>query len=234
MRRIGSTRGGVALSCLLTVALAQLGRAQLPNAPVLQNAFVNPGITAALNFSNLSGASSYAGAAAWAPGSARFQVSAGLGAQTHSGGPTRTVYGARVNVPFVGATSSLGFSAFVGYGVLSGGGSLDSSEAKSVVPLGVTAGYRKPIGTSHGFSIYGRRSTSSWPAAAVQATSTCFVAPSVWMWASPPPSVSRLDWSSEDRSQQAPESRREQHLAAQSLMLSVQAGSWLAFCPPSS
>jgi len=155
MRRIGSTRGGVALSCLLTVALAQLGRAQLPNAPVLQNAFVNPGITAALNFSNLSGASSYAGAAAWAPGSARFQVSAGLGAQTHSGGPTRTVYGARVNVPFVGATSSLGFSAFVGYGVLAGGGSLDSSEAKSVVPLGVTAGYRKPIGTSHGFSIYG-------------------------------------------------------------------------------
>lgn len=154
MRRVGSFCGGVALSCLLTVAMARVSEGQLPNAPVLQNAFVNPGVTAALNFSNLSGASSYAGAAAWAPGSARFQFSAGLGAQTHSGGSTRTVYGARVNVPFVGATSSVGFSAFAGYGALSGG-NLDSSEAKSLVPLGVTAGYRKAIGTSRGFSIYG-------------------------------------------------------------------------------
>lgn len=154
MGRMGSSCGGVSLSCLLIIALAHVGEGQLPNAPVLQNAFVNPGVTAALNFSNLSGASSYAGAAAWAPGSARFQFSAGLGAQTHSSEPTRTIYGARVNIPFVGATSSVGFSAFVGYGALSGG-SLDSAEAKSLVPIGVTAGYRKAVGSTHGFSIYG-------------------------------------------------------------------------------
>ena len=154
MGRTGSSCGGVSLSCLLIIALAHVGEGQLPNAPVLQNAFVNPGVTAALNFSNLSGASSYAGAAAWAPGSARFQFSAGLGAQTHLSEPTRTIYGARVNIPFVGATSSVGFSAFVGYGALSGG-SLDSAEAKSLVPIGVTAGYRKAVGSTHGFSIYG-------------------------------------------------------------------------------
>ena len=146
--------GGAALICLLVASLADVSYAQLPNTPVLQNAFVNPGVTAAVDFTNLSGWSSYAGAAAWAPGSRRFQFSAGVGAQTHSGESGRTVYGGRLNIPIMGANGSFGLSAFVGYGGLSGG-TLDSTIAKSLLPLGVTAGYRKAIGTNHGFSIYG-------------------------------------------------------------------------------
>ena len=154
MRRMGSHWGGAALICLLIASYVKVSRAQLPNTPALQNAFVNPGVTAAVDFTNLGGWSSYTGAAAWAPGSRRFQFSAGVGAQTHSGEPGRTVYGGRLNVPIVGANNSFGFSAFVGYGGLSGG-TIDSTVAKSLVPLGVTAGYRKALGTSRGFSIYG-------------------------------------------------------------------------------
>lgn len=154
MKRIRTSLAAILLAGIWSFAHSLPVRAQIPGTPVLQNAFVNPGVTAAVNFSNLSGASSYAGAAAWAPGSARFQFSGGVGAQTHSGGSTRTVYGGRLTIPFVGATSSFGFGAFVGYGGMSGGG-LDSSDAKSLVPLGVTAGYRKAIGASHGISIYG-------------------------------------------------------------------------------
>jgi len=154
MRRIGSRWGGVALICLLVASLAEVSLAQLPNMPVLQNAFVNPGVTAAVDFTNLAGWSSFAGAAAWAPGSRRFQLSVGVGGQTHSGESSRTVYGGRVNVPIIGANSSFGVSGFMGYGGLSGG-TIDSTVAKSLLPIGVTAGYRKAIGTSHGFSIYG-------------------------------------------------------------------------------
>lgn len=154
MRRMRSLSDSVALVGLLVASLGKASHAQLPNTPVLQNAFVNPGATVAVDFTNLSGWSSYAGAAAWAPGSRRFQFSGGVGAQTHSGAPTRTVYGGRLNIPIVGANSSFGFSAFVGYGGLSGG-TLDSTIAKALLPVGVTAGYRKAIGTSHGFSVYG-------------------------------------------------------------------------------
>lgn len=154
MRRKGSKWVSAALACLLVVSVGEVSHSQLPNTPILQNAFVNPGVTAAVDFTNLGGWSSFAGAAAWAPGSKRFQFSGGVGAQTHSGEPTRTVYGGRLNIPIIGANSSFGFSAFVGYGGLSGG-TLDSTIAKALLPVGVTAGYRKAIGTSHGFSIYG-------------------------------------------------------------------------------
>jgi hypothetical protein len=154
MQRILILCRGAALSSLLILSVARPSRGQLPNTPVLQNAFANPGITAAVDASSLSGWSSFAGAAAWAPASGRLQLSAGVGAQTHSGEPTRTVYGGRLNIPVAGATSAFGFSAFVGYGGLSGG-TVDSTVAKALLPVGVTAGYRKAVGTTRGVSIYG-------------------------------------------------------------------------------
>jgi len=129
--------------------------AQLPGTPVLQNAFANPGITAAVNGASLGGASSYALAGAWAPGSARFQLSAGVGLQTRSGSSTRTIYGGRVNIPLLGAASDFGASVFGGYGGLSGGSALDSTVSKSLIPVGITLGYRHQLGTSRGVSLYG-------------------------------------------------------------------------------
>jgi len=141
----------------LALCLAPLVRsagAQMPGNPLLQNAFANPGITAALDVASLGGASSYSAAGAWAPGSARFQFSGGIGVQTRTSSPTRTVYGVRLNIPLLGAGSSFGVSLFAGYGGLSGGG-IDSSTTKSLMPLGATFGYRVGLGGGHGFSIYG-------------------------------------------------------------------------------
>jgi hypothetical protein len=146
--RVSFAAAGLAL-------VSATSRGQLPGTPALQNAFVNPGITAAVNGASLSGASSYALAGAWAPGSARFQLSAGVGLQTRSGASTRTIYGGRVNIPLLGATSNFGASVFGGYGGLSGGGALDSSVSKSLIPVGATVGYRHSLGASHGVSLYG-------------------------------------------------------------------------------
>jgi hypothetical protein len=146
-----------AAACLLLSAAALLNRsasAQMPGTPLLQNAFANPGITAAVDIASLGGASSYAAAGAWAPGSARFQFSGGVGARTRTGAATRTVYGLRLNLPLLGATSSFGASLFAGYGGVSGGG-MDSSTTRSLIPVGATLGYRLAFGGNHGLSIYG-------------------------------------------------------------------------------
>lgn len=136
------------------LGLAVAAHAQMPGTPTLQNAFANPGITAAIDVAGLGGASSYAAAGAWAPGSARFQLSAGVGLQTRTGSSTRTVYGGRVNFPIFGAASSFGVSAFAGYGGISGS-TTDSTLTKSLIPIGATASYRLALGTAHGVSIYG-------------------------------------------------------------------------------
>ena len=147
-----------ARSVVSGVMIAWVGVAaegQMPGSPTLQNAFVNPGITAALDASGLGGAQTYAAAAAWAPGSARFQVSGGFGAQLRTGASNRAADGARINIPVMGATSSFGVSVFAGYGAISGGGVMDSSVTKALVPVGATASYRHVIGSSRGVSIYG-------------------------------------------------------------------------------
>ena len=51
--------------------------AQMPATPVLQNAWANSGITIAANYGRVTGASAFAGALAWAPTNARFQLSIG-------------------------------------------------------------------------------------------------------------------------------------------------------------
>ena len=141
---------GAMVGCVAIPAMAQM-----PGTPTLQNAFANPGITAALDAAGLGGAQSYAAAVAWAPGSARFQFSGGIGAQRRTGASTRTAYGARLNIPVMGATSSFGVSIFAGYGAISGGGDMDSTVTKALIPVGATASFRRAIGTSRGFSVYG-------------------------------------------------------------------------------
>ena len=126
----------------------------MPGVPVLQNAFANGGITGAVNIASAGGSSSYGAAAAWAPSSARFQVSGGAGIQVRTGKPSRTLYGVRINVPVMSFSEGrLGLSAFGGVGGATGAGS-DSSLAKSMAPVGVTVGYRRMVGT-RGVSVYG-------------------------------------------------------------------------------
>jgi hypothetical protein len=136
---------------------AESAMAQMPGAPVLQNAWAAPGVVAAIDLSGGSGGGpTYAAALGWAPASARFQLSGGLGAHSMSGEGTRTVYGLRAAIPFGGASSPLGVAAFAGVG---GGSTLKSSSVDSVastteIPLGVAIGWRRAIGGTHRFSAY--------------------------------------------------------------------------------
>jgi hypothetical protein len=151
---------------------ASSAEAQIPGAPVLQNAWATPGFVGALNVAGSSGQSVFAGAAGWSPGSGRFQVSGGVGYQNRTDFDGRAVYGARVAVPFGGASSAFGFAAFAGVG----GGPTgkrqvvidtvtnekitvdDTLSSTTQVPLGASIGYRRAFG-SHGLSVY---ATPAW------------------------------------------------------------------------
>jgi hypothetical protein len=137
------------------VIISPVARAQMPGAPVLQNAWAAPGIVVAGNFAGGSGTSVYGGAAAWAPASGRFQLSAGAGAQTSTGGGGRVVYGARVALPVMQLMAGkLGVAAFAGIGGGPEKGS-DTTRSNSVIPAGVAVGYRQAIGTAgRGISAY--------------------------------------------------------------------------------
>ena len=171
-------RGGAALGMALVASWATPVGGQIPGAPVLQNAWATPGIVGAIDVGGGSGASVYAAAASWAPGSGRFQLSGGGGIETGSGTKSRGVYGLRVAMPLGGASSTFGFAAFAGVG---GGPSrvtsfttcpagfpcpvcptgpstcpsvTDSVTSTAEVPVGVAAGWRHAIGATHGVSLY--------------------------------------------------------------------------------
>ena len=153
--RFGTMWARLTVGAAMIAWIGSAAEGQMPGSPTLQNAFVNPGITAAVDASGMGGATTYAAAAAWAPGSARFQFSGGVGAQVRTSASTRTAYGARLNIPVIGATSSFGVSVFAGYGAITGGEAMDSSVARALIPVGATASYRHVIGSNHGVSIYG-------------------------------------------------------------------------------
>ncbi|MGH7620744.1 MAG: hypothetical protein ACREMU_00225, partial [Gemmatimonadaceae bacterium] len=69
---------GIGVGVVLTLALAQVSRAQMLGAPVLQSAFTNRGITVGADFGAGDGARTYGGAIAWSPRSMKYQLSAGL------------------------------------------------------------------------------------------------------------------------------------------------------------
>ena len=122
---------------------------QMLGVPVLQNAFTNPGFTAAANYATEPDAMAYGVAAAWSPGGGRFQVSGGLGAFTPDEGSTMGTAGLRVMVPVTQLMGgSLGIAAFAG----GGGGSRDELSIVSV-PVGAAIGYRLAL-AGRGVSVY--------------------------------------------------------------------------------
>ena len=142
-----------------TFALAQLGwlgdaSAQMPGLPVLQNAFVGPGFAAAVNGGGGGGGSSYAAALGWAPSSARFQISVGVGAHV-VGGSTGGAFGARAAMPvFSFMDGNLAVAAFGGVGGAQGARIQDGRIGLGQAPLGAAVGYRRRLGETRVLSAY--------------------------------------------------------------------------------
>ena len=152
--------------CLLPLAVALMPTtgvdAQTPGIPVLQNAFLNPGLAIAADFGGGAGQSFGGLAAGWGlgtstqRGSARIQLSAAAGAG-RGNGATRGAYGGRVAfTAWISAGGSLGVGAFGGMGGAPrtrSNGSVTNA-AVLIVPAGITFSYRRPIGTTRGLSVY--------------------------------------------------------------------------------
>jgi hypothetical protein len=125
--------------------------AQMPGVPVLQNAFANPGITVAANYGSADEGGAYAGAASWSPGSGRLVFSGGLGAYDPDEGKTQLAGGARASVTmFRFLNGDVGTALFVGAGAAGRSGS-----TLYMLPIGVAIGYRRALGETRAFSVYG-------------------------------------------------------------------------------
>ena len=141
---------------MVVAGVPAIASGQVPGAPILQNAFNNPGLAVAANFGGGSGQSFYGAAAAWGMGSGRLQVSAAAGAQ-RSNDATRGAYGGRVAASvWTSSGGALGVGAFAGFG-----GAPRTAQAGTVtnpavliVPVGVTLGYRRALGSTRGISAY--------------------------------------------------------------------------------
>jgi hypothetical protein len=148
------------LGWTVTFALVQLGwgaalHGQLPGLPVLQNAFVGPGLAAAVNGGGGSDGSAYAAALGWSPRSARFQLSVGAGAHV-SEGETGGAFGVRAGVPvFSRMNGALGIAAFAGLGGAQGPRVQGARVGLGYAPIGAVVAYRRAIGATRGFSVYG-------------------------------------------------------------------------------
>ena len=139
-----------AFGLALALALPAAAGAQMPGLPVLQNAFANPGITVAVNAGYSETAIAYGAAGAWAPGSARFVISAGAGALSPDEGETAGAAGARVSMPvrsFLG--DALGVAVFAG-----AGGATRDDWRQIDIPVGVGIGWRRAFGVSRGISVH--------------------------------------------------------------------------------
>lgn len=139
----------------LAVGCSSLG-AQVPAVPVLQNAFMNPGLGVAANVAGGGGASFYGLAAGWGLGGGRLQVSGAAGA-LRAEGVTKGAYGGRVAVSVWSSKGgSLGAGAFGGVGGAPGTESNGTATSASIldVPVGLTVGYRKALGSKRGLSAY--------------------------------------------------------------------------------
>ena len=140
-----------AMPFVLTLTASASAAAQMPGVPVLQNAFSNPGITIAGNYGHSDGATAYGGAAAWAPGTGRLVVSGGLGAYDPDVGKTQLSGGARAAVSlFSFMRGDVGTALFVGAGAAGRSGS-----TVYMLPIGVAVGYRRALGATRAFSVYG-------------------------------------------------------------------------------
>lgn len=133
----------------LALATRQLS-AQMPATPVLQNAWANSGITVAADYGHVTGASAFAGALAWAPSNARFQLSIGGGVVKVDSASSTAGYGARLSIPLVEfASGSIGTAVFGGVGFFGQKGIRESS-----FPIGASIGWRHALGATRGISAY--------------------------------------------------------------------------------
>lgn len=131
-------------------ALAAPGRAQMLGAPVLQNAFTNRGFTVGVDFGTGDHSNSYGGAVAWSPMNEHFQLDAGVAFLDRDGASGTATYGARLMVPVLNKSLPFGVAPFVGMG----GANFDGINDWQI-PLGISAGYRRALGTNgRGISAY--------------------------------------------------------------------------------
>jgi hypothetical protein len=142
--------GAAIISAVLLAAAADLA-AQMPGVPVLQNAFANAGLTIAVNYGRSDDLQAYAGALAWAPSSARFQVTAGFGSIDPKVGDRSNAWGARASVPITQTMmgGKVGVGAFAGVG-----GASQDDVSLLHVPVGATISFRARLGERRGISFY--------------------------------------------------------------------------------
>lgn len=135
---------------VLVAVVARQVTAQMPATPVLQNAWANSGITVAADYGHVTGASAFAGALAWAPTNARFQLSVGGGVVRVDSSSSTGGYGARLSIPLVEfASGSIGTALFGGVGFFGQKGIRESS-----FPIGASIGWRHALGATRGISAY--------------------------------------------------------------------------------
>jgi hypothetical protein len=141
-------KGGLAAA--LAAIAARPTSAQMVGVPVLQNAFLNPGVTFGANFAAASGAVVYGGALAWVPRSSKLQLSGGFGVLVPDDGSGHATWGARAMFPITAISSrTLGVAAFAGVGAMSAGGATETR-----IPLGASVGYRATLGEWRAISAY--------------------------------------------------------------------------------
>ena len=153
-RSARATRAALTVA-VMTVALAGSSGAQVPGVAVLQNAFTSRGLAVAGNFGSSTGQSFFGAAVGWGLGQ-RFLLSGAAGAQ-RSNGATRGAYGGRATMGvWTSRGGALGAAAFAGIG-----GAASTSAAGVVtnaavvnVPLGVSVGYRRAMGSRGSISGY--------------------------------------------------------------------------------
>jgi len=148
MSMTSTARTTACRALLLTSLLSAPLGAQLSGLPVLQNAFANPGLTAAIDFGSGAGSSVYAAAVSY--GVRRFAFSAGLGAFTPDTGSSGPSIGGRASMQVMSfLRGAMGVSVFAGAG---GGASGDVTLFQA--PVGAAIGWRRALGTSRGISVY--------------------------------------------------------------------------------
>ena len=133
-----------------SLALAPPARAQMLGAPVLQNAFTNLGFTIGADVGAGKELTSYGGAVAWSPTNGVFQLSGGVAYLNSKNASGTATYGARLMVPVLNRTSAFGVAPFAGMG----GANFDGVNDWQI-PFGISAGYRRAIGSNgRGISAY--------------------------------------------------------------------------------
>lgn len=148
LRGLESVALGLALCCGWGEARAV--RAQMVSVPVLQNAFLNSGVTIGANVASAQRATVWGGAVAWVPARSVVQLSAGLALFDPDSGSNRATWGARAMFPIPKlGTRSIGVAAFAGVGGLRSGGGTETR-----IPLGATIGYRRALGERRAVSAY--------------------------------------------------------------------------------